>query len=467
MTPASHAAAPAVDAAGRAELTARYLEEVRRQGARASELRGTMPESGLLNGFYFGRYLSRPLFIGHAERDQLHAHLENLRTALISLPDLLFGGDLGAFARAAGAAPVQVSAILRSRSAPVTRQTRGDLYATEAGFRLMEFNMGSALGGMEIADMCRALLAHPVLAGFAKAHNLSYVDTMREQVNDMFVECGFAPDSFPVVAVTDWPSSYRNKLGPYMHLLAERWRELGLDAHACHAGELAARNGRVWLRDRPVDIVARMFLIEYLLESPEAAALMDPVLDAEARGEVRTFTPFDSELFGSKGALAMVSDAGNRHLFTAAEQASLDAILPWTRMVAPGPATLADGRTVDLLDYAAGHADDLVLKPTMRYGGQDVVAGWHASPAAWRQHLARASGGPYVIQRRIRPVPELFPDENGDLVPWVTLWGPFTVVNGHGGIFARGATVDSDTPVVNVFSGASVGCCLSTEPGSR
>jgi hypothetical protein len=466
VSAAGAAPAAGLAATDRTALTARYLDEVRRYGASADELRGTLPESELLNAFFFGRYLSRPLFIGHAERDRLHADMENLRTALISLPDLLYGGDLAAFARAAGAAEVQVSAILRSRSATVTRQTRGDLYPTESGFRLMEFNMGSALGGMEIADMCRALLAHPVLARFAEAHHLSYVDTMREQVNDMFTECGLAPDSFPVVAVTDWPSSYANKLGRYMHLLARRWRELGLDAHACHVGELTARNGRVWLRGRPVDIVARMFLIEYLLESPDAAALMDPVLDAEARGEVKTFTPFDSELFGSKGALAMVSDVGNRHLFTAAEQASLEAILPWTRMVRPGPVALEDGRTVDLLDYAADHADDLVLKPTMRYGGQDVVVGWYTDPGTWREYLARAAGGPYVIQRRVRPVPELFPDENGDLIPWVTLWGPFTVVSGHGGIFARGVPVDSDTPVVNAFSGASVGCCLSAEPVS-
>jgi len=49
-----------------------------------------------------------------------------------------------------------------------------------------------------------------------------------------------------------------------------------------------------------------------------------------------------------------------------------------TRMVRPGPATLEDGTVVDLLDYAAGHQDDLVLKPSLRYSGKDVLPGWHA-----------------------------------------------------------------------------------------
>src|ERR1039458_2817933 len=100
-------------AADRATLTARYLDNVRLRGARATDLRGSLTESDLLVSIYGGRYLSRPVFIGAAERDQLHADLENLRTALVSLPDRLYGGDLAAFARAAGAAEVQVSAVDR------------------------------------------------------------------------------------------------------------------------------------------------------------------------------------------------------------------------------------------------------------------------------------------------------------------------------------------------------------------
>src|ERR1039458_6904664 len=103
-------------AADRATLTARYLDNVRLRGARATDLRGSLTESDLLGSIYGGRYLSRPVFIGAAERDQLHADLENLRTALVSLPDRLYGGDLAAFARAAGMTDDQADAVLRSRA---------------------------------------------------------------------------------------------------------------------------------------------------------------------------------------------------------------------------------------------------------------------------------------------------------------------------------------------------------------
>ena len=134
-------------------------------------------------------------------------------------------------------------------------------------------------------------------------------------------------------------------------------------------------NGRVRLRGRPVDIIFRIFLIEHLLE-PEGPALMEPLIDATRRGQVAMFTPLDAELYGSKIPLAMLSDHANRHLFSPEQQAAFDRILPWTRVLRPGPVTLEDGRTVDLSDYAAGHQHDLVLKPALLHGGIGVLPGW-------------------------------------------------------------------------------------------
>lgn len=445
----------------RAFLTTRYLREVTQRHARASELLGAVPESELLRSIYLGRYLSRPLFIGRAERDQLYADLENVRAALVSLPDRLFGGDLASYARAVGANEVQVRAALRSTGRPVTRQARADLYADSSGFRLLEFNIGAAVAGMDNADICRGLLAHPVLAEFAEIHGLGYADSMREQVNNMFAETGAERGSFPVVALAASPARFAD-IGSYMNYLAVRWRELGLDAHACRVEELEVANGRVWLGGRGVDIVSRLFLVEDLRE-PTALDVIGPVLDAAARGEVKMFTPLDSELLGNKAALAMISDQRNRHLFSAAELASFDRIVPWTAMVVPGQVTLEDGQRVELLDYAVGHQQDLVLKPVLLHSGDGVLPGWHPdlSPRLWQQRLSEAVGSPHVIQRRIRPVPELFPGDDGELVPWIVTWGVFTGVGGYGGVLARAATVASNPGVINVDTGASVGCCLS------
>jgi hypothetical protein len=81
----------------RATLTACYLDELARHGATGGDMLGVFPRNGLLAQ---RRYLSRPLFIGHAESSQLNADLQHIRQALVSLPGRIFGGDLASFARA-------------------------------------------------------------------------------------------------------------------------------------------------------------------------------------------------------------------------------------------------------------------------------------------------------------------------------------------------------------------------------
>jgi hypothetical protein len=451
----------------RATLTAAYLDEVARHGTKASELLGVMPKTGLLAEGSGGRYLSRPLFIGQAESEQLNADLQHVRAALVSLPGRLHGGDLAAFGQAAGMTQAQISAVLRSRAANVTQLARADLYPQADGLRLLEFNMGSAVDGIENAEICRAMLRHPLLGEFARAHRLYCVDTFGEHISMIFGETGFSSGSFPMVAVVDWPDHFI-RIRTFLHAVTRRWRTRGLDAHACHIGQLKVGRGRVWLRSRPVDIIFRIFLTEHLLESG-GAELMDPVLDAVARGEVAMFTPLDAELYGSKAPLAMLSDHANRHLFSGAELAAFDRVLPWTRIVRPGPVTLEDGRVVDLFDYAIGHRRDLVLKPALRHGGLGVLAGWHrdTSPRRWRDQLGRAMSGPYVLQRRIRPVAELCPGEDGHPAGWIVTWGVFTFPAGYGGVFARAFRADSRLAVATTGTGLTLGCCLVGRPARQ
>jgi len=54
-----------------------------------------------------------------------------------------------------------------------------------------------------------------------------------------------------------------------------------------------------------------------------------------------------------------------------------DRVLPWTRMMRPGPVTLEDGSTVDLMEYALANPGELMLKPALL-----VPAATHLAAAA-------------------------------------------------------------------------------------
>ena len=234
--------------------------------------------------------------------------------------------------------------------------------------------------------------------------------------------------------------------------------KLGMDAFPCHLGHMRIdEDSNVWVGDRHVDVIYRSFLIEDLLD-PTGPALIEPVLQAAERGKVKIFSPMDAELYGSKGALALLSDEANRGVFDEQELRCLDRILPWTRMVRPGPVTVA-GRSVLLEDYAISEREQLILKPVMLHGGAGVVPGWQTSPEEWAGQLADAMGGEFVLQKRIYPHTELFPSDEG-LTEWLLVWGAFLGARGYSGMFLRGGPAEAQNAVVNTLNGATGSCCF-------
>jgi len=438
------------------ELVGLYLKEVARRGMGAGELlAAARSTTDLKTTTFFDRCLSRPGLLGHAEQTQLAADLANLHAALTALPDRMFGGDVAAFARAVGMTEVQVTAILRTQGAAPTKMARGDLYLDDTGFKVMELNMGSSVGGGDNVILNRAFLAHPMIAEFVAAHGLTYTDTLAETASTIFAETGGSPGDGRLIAVVDWPGTI-DTWKAVLRRSAQEFARYGIEMVPCHLGELTVRDRRVWLGRRPVDVIYRVFLIGDLLD-PNGPELMDPVLRAAERGEVQIFTPMDSQLYASKGALALLSDEANWHMYRPAELASLDRLLPWTRILRPGPVTVA-GEQVDLLEYARAKRPELVIKPTAMYGGIGVVPGWLTDADEWDRQLAAAMDGSFVLQRRVRPVPELFPADDGPM-PFVLTWGAYLLAGGYGGMWLRG-TPDLDTGGVNMNTGASATCCF-------
>lgn len=442
-------------------LAERYHDALDQHGVTAEQVVTTaLGHVDLLATSYRGRCLSRPAFLSSQEQTRLAGDLDQLLAALTALPDTRFGGDLSEFARAVGMIEPQVAAIVRGSGSGPTRLGRADLYHDGTGFRLMELNLSSATGSLDNALLNRAFVAHPAVAEFTTEHRLSYVDTLAEVADTLRAECGVPEGQRPFVAAVDWPDSFP-ELEARLRTSAAAQARYGLDMAACHLGQLALKDGRVWLDGRPVDVIYRIFLLEDLA-SPEGPALIEPVLRAVERGEVKLFAPLESELFGSKAALAMLSDEAYRPRLAPEQLASLDRILPWTRTVRPGDVTV-DGERVDLLEYALGAREELVLKPAHQHGGSGVVLGWRVEPDQWRRQVQGALGRPYVLQRRVRGVPELFPS-GGELQPRLLSWGVFTCHRGYGGAVVRG-TPDVDGDVVVIARGATAGSCFHQQSG--
>jgi hypothetical protein len=390
--------------------------------------------------------LLRPGILSGAEHARLGADLTTLTGLLAALPRRLFGGDVDAMAEALGFPAVQRAAIEATWPDEV-RVSRTDLMRTAEGFQAVEVNLHSSLGGLDSGPWHRAYLGVPAFADFAAAHRLTYLDPLDGVAGALRSAArrrGLG--AFPRVALVDWPTSYPN-VEARLHRLARLLSARGFDAFACHAGQLGTRDGRLHAGDRPIDIFYRIFVLEHVSQQP---GLLAPLLAAHRAGTVLLVMGFGAELLGNKGTLALLS--ANADAFEPAERDAVRRLVPWTRFL----------RAEHLADAAARRAD-LILKPVGGYGARGIVAGWAVTDAAWRAALAGAAGRPWILQRRVRAVPERVPvlTTGGVALGEVDVnWGAFVVDDRYSGMMIR-AVPAGGAALISTSTGALIGGCFS------
>lgn len=394
------------------------------------------------------RLLLRPMFLRRDERDELERDLAALQGLLLSLPSRLYDGRVHAMCADLGFGPAQTHAVERTWLDADVLLSRADLLRGPDGFQAVEVNLHSSLGGIDSGPWHRAYLESPRFAAFAATSDVSFVDPMDGVAGALLAAArkrGLG--SFPTVAVVDWPTSYR-RLQPRLDRLALLLGRRGLDAFSCHAGELRLRNGGLYARDRRIDVVHRIFVLEDIPSSP---ALLKPLLAAHGAGRVALAMSFLAELIGNKGTLAMLHDPRHATAFTAEERSLVSRIVPLTRWAGEWP----NGLGTELSQ------SDLVLKPASGYAARGVLAGWSASRQQWERQVDRVRRAPWVLQQRVRTVPERVPVLAGDRVAAVPMdvnWGVFLAGDRFDGAMVR-AVPTRDARLITTTTDASIGGC--------
>ncbi|MFC8952659.1 ATP-grasp domain-containing protein [Streptomyces sp. NPDC057101] len=417
-----------------------------------------------------GKALNRPVFLDSSDRVRLEADLNGLFELLTTIPDRLFDGDRRAFARAVGMTDTQVDLVMRGAGRRMPAMSRADMYREPGGFKLMELNTGSSLGGWQMGEFSRPADRNRAFQDFAHEERLTHPDPIGRIAGVLRAEAadaGFELPARPVLALTEWPDGY-TYTKPWLDFVVPDWLRHGFDAVVCSLAEFDYRDGVPHVHGRKVDVVYRIFLPGEMADEQRSRDLVDPLLDAVHAGDTFLFAGLDCELYGNKGSLAMLSDERNRDAFTADELALVERILPWTRFLRD-ETVHRDGDTVDLLPYVLAHKDSLALKPTLLYGGVGVIPGWSVDQEEWEKHIRGAVGGPFVVQERVLPVAERFLAEDGlGFERMVVAYGVLMVGGTYSGMLVRG-TPDPRVGIVSMSNGAQIGCCyhVTDEPADE
>jgi hypothetical protein len=448
-------------------ITHRYLDDVAGRPETLPLIDRMFADSPLLHVFPFSsRLLPRPMFLSWEEKTGLERDLLGVYRLLESLPGRLFGGDLRRYAEAIGLTPAETELAVRTATSwPPPLIARGDLYRSADGFKLLELNVGSPLGGLQSAELNRAMLRVDVVREFAERERLRYGDALviaAETLRRQHPAAGGG--SSPVVALTEWPSSFA-LCEPMLCAFAAQLGSLGFDFRPCHVGQLREVGGRLTLDGAPVDVVYRHFTTSEVMETTDGLVLVEPLVRAHLRGAAPMFAPLSSHLLGTKMAMALLSEERHRDAFTSGELALIDRFLPWTRRLGERRVHY-QGAEVELLDVCRGAKDRLLLKASGLFGGHGVHCGWTMSEREWTDALESARGESYVVQERVVPAIEPVPNATtGELEPWIMNWGVFVTGTGYSGCYLRGSPRPDDG-VVNLSNGAWNGSAFYQEPCS-
>ncbi|MGW3113666.1 hypothetical protein [Streptomyces sp. NPDC001091] len=441
-------------------LTARYLAG---PGRRPLTLRDPDPARlDLVRRALEDRFLTRPAFLTAEEAGQLEADLNGVTDLLFTLPERLFDGDPHAFAAAVGLRPEQSRLALRPPVPEPARIGRADLYRDRSGFRMLEFNISSALGGLQIPELNRLALADPELAAFVTREGLGFPDPVAVLAGQMRRAAGRTGETCRV-ALMDCPDGYRGT-EPEITALAGLLAPHGVEAYGCHTGQARESGGRLLVDGRPADLVYRYFTLGELTADAATLREAEALLDLFARCGVPVLSPLRTSMHGNKRALALLREDRCQDTLDAGERDLVRRLLPWTHELRPGTARI-DGERTDLLAYCRRHRERLVLKPAHGLGGSGTVLGRSVDDARWAASLERALVTPHIVQELVTPLPEPFPEEGADEpAPWVLNWGAFLIGRSYAGAFLRGLPADR-ADVISYAAGAHAGCAFQQRQG--
>ncbi|MGW3199176.1 hypothetical protein ACWDBD_32345 [Streptomyces sp. NPDC001118] len=396
------------------------------------------PYGAALKAAYQKVLLPKPFFVPDSSVQACVRDLEAVFKLLVDLPVRLFEGDTRKYCEALGLDYRRQALIQRFSGAP-TLYGRADLYHDGQSFKLLEFNVDSAMGGIDRSEISRALLQVDSFREFADRHGLGYTDT-GEILARTFRKAAesITTGSDPVVAFVDANGEVAKYL-PMYRSYKEAMERHGIEVVLGEIGQIREQSGRLHLKGRRVDVVLRCFSADEIVRESNGEESIEPILRAHEDGGVVLWTTLNSGLVHNKSALSFLSDPCWGDAFSKDERALIDGILPWTRKLSDGK-TEADGETVDLISWCMEHQDNLIIKPSTGYSGIGITAGWEVSTEEWGHAIRRGLARQDIVQRRVLPRLEPVVDPaSGEVTYWDAVWGLFMTPHGFAGSTIRAA----------------------------
>ncbi|TGD57492.1 hypothetical protein [Flavobacterium humi] len=332
---------------------------------------------------------------------------------------------------------------------------RLDLTYTEDGFKILEANIGSSLGGWQIQSLESVIRRnHPALSEKDHANHYRTRNTLQIYMNyligQVIKHIGKENKTLNLFVdmrdMEDGPEKQLN-IAFFDDLFKQELAKFGLEGEAC-TGDMKALeliSGNLYMVDKIIHSVIVLSLDSEISPAVFRAFIMDNVYFPDHLG---------LRMLGDKRNLSILRELALEGRFSPEENELILKNIPWTAPVGHTK-TIFRQQEYDLPALLRDNREKFVIKASRGYQGKDVFVGKYLNDGQWQEALDLAlTTDAFIAQEFSDSIGFSAPNEHNQWTPHKLIWGAFGFGDSYGGVWVRMSEVTSDVGVINSATGA-------------
>jgi len=348
--------------------------------------------------------------------------------------------------------------------------SRGDFIISRSGLKCIEYNVTPALGGREISFWESLYYKTPLIMKFLEEYHIkptnenlfvlflehivtSTLKVFAKELDELNAALIFKenieeqgdPDS--VNALNYFKEHYRN-------VLKGMAPQIGGDIFLCDFASLKHVNNRLFYKGKQIHTVVES---NFGLVSPA-------VFSTFKSGNIALFNGPISNIFSNKLNMVLLSDYHTYNVYSEEEKRIIDAYVPWTRKMVPGPTYYKNEYVENLESFVRNNREKMVLKPPLGYGGDGISVGVKTSDTKWEEAVKTAiKEKHWLVQEMVEGNPGVYQTGEIGYDSHDMVWGLFVFGSRYCGAWVRVMPQDNNKGVVNCHQGATVSIIFDVE----
>jgi hypothetical protein len=396
-----------------------------------------------------------PVLINKQMTQELTALSVKIPSLLKQIPSLYFNDDikkLAEFYFAGDEMMAEFAMLCHKKDLEIG--CRLDLTFTEDGFKVLEANIGSSIGGWQIQSF-ESLIRnnHPELVNKDKVLDYKgrntlqiYMKFLIEQIIkqlgkqstiNLFMEMGDIEDE----------AEKEESLGFFDKLFKEELANFGLNggAYGGDMNELTLTNGNLFLGDKVIHSLIILTMDMNVTPAIFRAFMMDRIYLPDHLG---------LRMLGDKRNLFILLELAQAGKFSPEENELILKNIPWTSFIENKKVIFKD-REHNLPDLLKTDKDKFVIKVARGFQGKDVFIGKFSTEKEWEEALELAlQNNAFIAQEFSDSLDFLAPNAENEWTLHKLIWGSFGFGDCYGGVWVRMSEVKTDVGVINSATGA-------------